>query len=125
MSLSLIDRRWCFNSIEECCIEDCSWDEVFGVIRQSRYSGLAESLQFVGFRQRLGSIFDLSADAGTLRLGKILSRFYITDSNAGVRMNRQRCAIGKNNAVKGHVCCSRAREIATQKLSFMPGRTGN
>src|SRR5260370_24765965 len=119
MSLRLIDRQWCFNSVQECCIEDCSLAEVFGVIRQTRHGALAESLQFVGFRQRLGSIFDLSADAGTLRLGKILSRFYITDSNGGVRMNRQRCAIGKNTAVKGNLSCSRAREMAPQNLSFL------
>src|SRR5882762_3522558 len=125
MNLSLIDRQWSFNSVQECCIEDCSLAEVFGVIRQTRHGALAESLQFVGFGQRLGSIFHLPADAGTLRLGKILSRFYITDSNGGVRMNRQRCAIGKNNAVKDYVCRSRAREIATQKVFFMPGQTGD
>src|SRR5260370_40631235 len=103
MSLSLIDRRWCFNSIEECCIEDGSLAEVFGVIRQTRHGGLAESLQFVGFGQRRGSIFHLPSDAGTLRLGKILSRFYITDSNGRVRRNRQRCSIGKNKAFKNSV----------------------
>lgn len=63
----------------------------------------------------------LAVDCAVWSLGSLFN----TSTSNGVRMNRQRCAIGKNNAVKGHVCCSRAREIATQKLSFMPGRTGN
>src|SRR6266403_4267842 len=77
VSLRLIDGRGHSNSIEQCCIEECSLVEVFGVRRQTREGGFAQSSQFVGFKERLSSIFHLLPHAGTLRLRKILSRFYV------------------------------------------------
>src|SRR3981081_2080194 len=55
MSLSLIDGRRCFNRLEECCIEDCSLTEVPRGIRQTQAGSLAQSLQFVWFRESLSS----------------------------------------------------------------------
>src|SRR5580693_2540329 len=95
------------------------------MIRQTRDGSLAQSLQFVGFRERLGSIFYLLPHAGTLRLGKILGSFHVTDPDGRVSVNLYRGAIGKDNVVERHVGCSRAREIATQNLPFTSGLTGN
>src|ERR1700692_3254950 len=95
------------------------------MIRQTRNRSLAQSLQFVRFEQRLGSIFHLLADTGTLRLGKIMGGLYVTDSNGCVTTNLYPCAVRKSSMVEGHVRCTRAREIAAQNLSFMSGRTGN
>src|SRR5258707_1163958 len=80
------------NSIEQCCVEDCSLVEVFGVIRQTRDGSLTQSLQFVGFRERPGSIFYLLADSGTLRFRKILRHSHVTDSNGCVSTNLHRGA---------------------------------
>src|SRR5258708_38367672 len=124
MNLRRFDGCWCSNRVEQVCIEDCSLIEIFRVIRQTRDGRLAQPLQFVWFPQRSSSIFYLLTDAGTLRLGKILGHFHITDTNGCVSMNLYGGAVGEKKVVGGHVRGSRGSENPTQNISCTSRRTG-
>src|SRR5258708_2993324 len=124
MNLRRFDGRWCSSRVEQGWGEDCGLIEMLRVIRQTRDGRLAQPLQFVWFPQRSSSIFYLLTDAGTLRLGKILGHFHITDTNGCVSMNLYGGALRENKVVEGPLRGSRGSENPPPNPACAPRGAG-
>ncbi len=92
------------------------------MIGQAGDGSLAQPLQLVGFMQRLSSLFYFLADAGTLRLGKILRGLDVTNSSGCFSVNLQRDSVGKDGLIEVYIRNAPRREIATQNLPCMSWR---